>query len=206
MISLATIDSVVGLFKKLIEFKDKNTAKTQLAFERLIQPLFEELTPIAVEYRATIAEVNAGLNEKDVDLHKILLTLRRKRELMVMGRNTLIGLLKGTDVKYRSSPMAENFEQALDDFLDQIQRFFWLDRSETPPDPSSERAFRVSSFSGQTRLIKSLEEATFISPDLPNRDRMIQRLQAETGMAMNMLENQWMRISESYALIRNLVY
>jgi hypothetical protein len=129
MIEMATVKSIVDLFKDLLSVIDRRNEDRRRVFEQTCAPLYERMEIVAKEYHAIIHEAVARLEAVDPDGGSILDDVQKKRAALIIARNGVVGEARAFVKRYGDEPSREilkkgRFEQFAFAFATSVSSYF----------------------------------------------------------------------------------
>jgi hypothetical protein len=188
MIELATLNSVVSLFKELIGIIKDRREEERKTFDRVCKPLYEQLGPLAKEYYSIVQDCATRLTEEEVNFEHIANVATARRAAIVLARNGVLGFVH----PYFDLPTSGNeFDRLMNGFARAVVTYFY-NEGETLSEEQYVLTSRGTELITYYRSIGRTIRATDSRVD-------VERMKAHTSRALKELETNWIKVSEKYA-------
>ena len=183
MFELAGLSTFLDIFQKAFGLIEKRRDQKRRLFEEIVEPIYAQLSPVVEEYYEFFRGCRDEFSQTDFkNWPAVLRERKKKREEIVLARNTVLGMISPFLSKERKH------DRKLDDLLYRfaygIGRFFYA--SDDLPD----RSIVTSFFEYIDSLIERRDE------------RYKQNAIREIESVLLTLEYEWRSISENYGELR----
>jgi hypothetical protein len=215
MIELASLKSLVDLFKELLAIREDRRQDKRKVFDRVCKPLYEQLEPIAKEYYAIVSECASKLEDSKPDYFAIAKRVSERRAAIVIGRNGILGACDSQSERstnfykkprFRLRPLAPNstFDELLDEFIYSIYRYFYEEKEHIlgQEEDTFEYRKKLETSSRTTDLIMTLKSAAVECVDVRYAPKLLISVRYFTNSALEELEDYWTRVSRRYTELK----
>jgi hypothetical protein len=198
MIEVATLKSIVDLFKQLLSIVNGRAKARRDSFDRTFKPLYDRMEIVAKDYYAAVSKTASQLNDPSPDYRKILKELEASRAAIAIARNGVLGESQAFLNKYGARSdrtlTGDRLNKLAYNFANNLCHYFY----------DSERAFAFAP-EGTTRMTGLLISLKDLS-ERPQNKKFYRAIasdaQRQANRAVVSLEHCWTEVSKAYAELK----
>jgi hypothetical protein len=213
MISLKAIDTALSLLNKFLGLIDRQNKNRRKSFERICEPLYKRLEPLAKEYYDIVHEANVQLAKRNPDYPTILLKLEKRRAAIIIARDGILGEVSAFQDRYGADKAEAllakkaEFDNLAYAFARSVQSYFYHETDlagEFLPSAISRlservrRAYLEDLAEGKRK--RGLSAHKHNERDL--RAKEVAMLRAMSKHALDELESNWAEVNKRYTALK----
>jgi hypothetical protein len=205
MIEIATIKSLIEIFKNLLGLIETTKKAKKDLFQNIASPLMERLEPLATEYYQYLYDAVMKLKEDKPDLDEVVNSLRQRRSAIIIARNGILGEAEAF-MKKRNGLLDKKargtLDQLLFNFASAIRMLFFV--------IDHEKEFLETSYGAPTSLWGSLSDMIkMVKSESDTGGKLIDKEECLVGLrdyaencCLKLFEAKWADVGKAFGELK----